>query len=224
MYSLHLVTVADVVDLVSTEGSTLSSPNQLTARIARNLADRYPSFVFEDISLTAWEAQVERGIGMMLRPLSRLLVEAGLDRAQARSIPVRLDLHGEPMGGSWIPASLITQAEDLIESRLERQLARLREAEIDPVATVGTLLLAFAAAREAGAGLLEANRVMVPGAEPRGPLLIANRKSLPADLRKRLEEAAKPPKQPGLVARLVGRRANVRPDWPPSKLDGVDPD
>ena len=46
----------------------------------------------------------------------------------------------------------------------------------------------------------------VPEADPPGSrVIVAARKSLDKDLRKRLETAAKPPKQPGMIGRLLGR-------------------
>jgi hypothetical protein len=45
-----------------------------------------------------------------------------------------------------------------------------------------------------------------PQATPPGARVVyPDRKRLPKDLRRRLEESAKPPKQPGLLSRLMGR-------------------
>ena len=45
-----------------------------------------------------------------------------------------------------------------------------------------------------------------PAADPPGAVVrVADRKRLDVDVRRRLEEAAKPPKKPRLVARLLGR-------------------
>ena len=60
-----------------------------------------------------------------------------------------------------------------------------------------------------GLGLYEASDVFVPGmleSQPPGiRLLQPDRKRLPKELRVRLEEASRPPREPGLVARLLGR-------------------
>jgi hypothetical protein len=54
----------------------------------------------------------------------------------------------------------------------------------------------------------------VPASEPPGLRLVApDRKRLERDLRRRLEAAARPPKEPGFVARLLGRAA-PRADHP----------
>ena len=64
--------------------------------------------------------------------------------------------------------------------------------------------------RAAGVGLFEAIDVITLDAPesfpPNARVVAGERRRLPPDLRKRLEEAAKPPKQPGLVARIFGRR------------------
>jgi hypothetical protein len=109
------------------------------------------------------------------------------------------------MAGGYVPAHLMSEFAALLESRLERHLRRLREAELDPVANMGLLIEAAAYAREHHTGLIEAVGV-VDGLAPGSPVVVADRKRLPKELRKRLEEAAKPPKKPGLVARLLGAR------------------
>jgi hypothetical protein len=173
--------------------------------LAAFLAGRQPSFVLTEISLTNWEAQIDRGIGMLMRPPARILIDAGMERSLAQQFPIRLGHDAGSMAGAYVPAHLMEQFAALLEARLERHLRRLREAELDPVANMGLLLEAAAYARENRAGLIEAAGV-VDGLPPGTPVVIANRKHLPKELRKRLEEAAKPPKKPGLVARLFGAR------------------
>jgi hypothetical protein len=238
MYSLHLVKVEDVVDFLGgLDGGSAGKPtsetwgwlansdarglDRVTQNLALHLSNRRPAYVFDDVSLTSWEAMIERGIGMMLRPPARLLVEAGMDRDLAQRFPVRLDNVGGVMGGAWVPAHLVQNIEAMIESRLERQLARMRNAEMDPVATMGTMLLALQAAQEAGAGLYEASGVLVPGANVRGTVLRAERELLPKDLRKRLEIAAKPPKKPGLFSRIGKGRGTTELDFAPSAMDDI---
>ncbi|MDQ3514488.1 MAG: hypothetical protein M3462_12695 [Chloroflexota bacterium] len=205
-----------------------------TAGLAVALAVAGPSFVHPGISLTALEARIDRGVGMLLRPPARLFIGAGLDPALARQMPVRLDLAGgAPMGGAFIPAHLVPELESLIERRLARFLRRLADAEMDPVATLGLLLDACAVARARGCGLYESLDVIVadaPASWPPGGVRLADRKRLDPVLRRRLEEAAKPPKpvkRPGLVARMLGRGSAVTPNghagadaWPG---DAVDP-
>jgi hypothetical protein len=81
------------------------------------------------------------------------------------------------------------------------------------------LLEASAYAAERGLGLYEAADVVVPGvaaSEPPGLRLVApDRKRLQRDLRRRLEAAARPPKEPGFLARMLGRGlAAPRQDGP----------
>jgi hypothetical protein len=90
----------------------------------------------------------------------------------------------------------------------------MAEAELDAPAFLGVLLEASAYAAERGLGLYEATDVVVPGvaaSEPPGLRLIApDRKRLERDLRRRLEAAARPPKEPGLLARMLGRGGAAR--------------
>jgi hypothetical protein len=161
------------------------------------------------LALTTLEARIDRGVGMLLRPPSRLFAEAGLDVPAARAMPIRLDLASGLMGGAFVPARLVPQLQDLLDGRLERFARRLNEAELDGVAALGLLYELCAAARARGVGIYEALDVITldapaswpPGARVYGP----DRKRLDKRLRARLEEAAKPPRKPGLVARLLGR-------------------
>jgi hypothetical protein len=156
---------------------------------------------------------------MLLRPPSRLFGDAGLETIAARAMPIRLDAGGGIMGGAFMPPALIPQFRDLLEQRLDRLALRLAEAELDAPAFLGVLLEASAYAADRGFGLYEAIDVVVPGvpaSEPPGLRLVApDRKRLERDLRRRLEAAARPPKEPGLLARLLGRGvAVVRADDP----------
>ena len=183
--------------------------NAVSYGLAQLLATAGPSFAMTGLALTTIEARVDRGVGMLLRPPSRLFVEAGLDVTAARAMPIRLELSRGLMGGAFVPARLVPDLEALIDRRLERFLRRFGEAELDGVAAVGLLLDACAAARQRGVGLIEALDVVTleaPESFPPGAVVVpGERRRLDAALRKRLEAAAKPPKQPGLVARLFGR-------------------
>lgn len=187
-----------------------SGANAVTYGLAKALAVTHPSFAMPGLALTTLEARIDRGVGMLVRPPSRLLREAGLSNAAAHAMPIRLDLSQGLMGGAFVPAHLVPRLEELIENRLVRFLRRLREAEYDEVAAVGLLLEAIGYARERNFGLYEALDVVAPddpAFNPPGAVVIpADRKRLDKALRARLEEAAKPPKQPGLIARLFGRR------------------
>jgi hypothetical protein len=183
--------------------------NAVSFGLAQLLATVEPSFAMHGLALTTIEARIDRGVGMLLRPPSRLFIEAGLDPKAARTMPIRLDLSRGLMAGAFIPARLVPDLEALIERRLGRFLRRFADAELDGVAAVGLLIDACATARARGVGLFEAIDVIAldaPESDPPGARIVAGeRQRLDRTLRKRLEEAAKPPKQPGLVARLFGR-------------------
>ena len=184
--------------------------NAVSFGLAQALAAAHPTFLLPGAGLTIWEARIDRGVGMLLRPPSRLFGEAGLATAAARAMPIRLDLGAGTMGGAFVPARLVPDLRRLLDERTERLMKRLIEAELDGVAVLGLLIDAVGYAADRGLGLYEAIDVIVPEApeaDPPGARVLApNRKTLDPALRRRLEEAAKPPKQPGLAARLFGRR------------------
>ncbi|MGH2618703.1 MAG: hypothetical protein ACRDJC_26035, partial [Thermomicrobiales bacterium] len=148
-------------------------------------------------------------IGMLLRPPSRLFADAGLATAAARAMPIRLDATGGIMGGTFMPPALTPRFRDELERHMDRLARRMAEAEMDAPALLGMLMEAAAYAAERGLGLYEASDVVVPGVPESAPpglrLVVPDRKRLDRDLRKRLEEAARPPREPGLLARLFGR-------------------
>ncbi len=185
--------------------------NAVSYGLAQVLATTQPTFLLPGAGLTVWEARIDRGVGMLLRPPSRLFVDAGLAVPAARAMPIRLDLHRGLMGGAHVPARLVPDLTRLLETRTERLLRRLTEAELDAVAVLGLLLQACAYASERNLGLYEALDVITPEAPesmpPGGRVFVADRKRLDPTVRKRLEAVAKPPKQPGLLARLFGRDA-----------------
>ena len=117
-----------------------------------------------------------------------------------------------------MPPAQMPRFRDLLEQRLDRLARRLAEAELDAPAFLGVLLEASAYAADRGLGLYEATDVVVPGvpaSEPPGlRLVVPDRKRLERDLRRRLEAAARPPKEPGLLARLLGRGVVPRADDP----------
>lgn len=185
--------------------------NLVSQGLGRFLAAAHPSFVGDGVAPTVLEARIDRGVGMLLRPPARLFGDAGLETKAARSMPIRLDLGRGGMGGAHVPARLVPDLERLIEARTVRLLRRLSEAELDAVPTLGLLIQACAYARERGFGLYEAMDVFAPwtpgGSPPGAAVVWADRSNLEPALRRRLEEAAKPPKRPGLIRRLFGRRS-----------------
>jgi hypothetical protein len=186
-----------------------ASANAISFGLARLLSATEPVFLLPDLGLTQLEARFDRGLGMMLRPPSRLFSEAGLEIAAARAMPIRLDTAGGSMGGAFLPPSRTVEFRDQLERRVERLARRMAEAEMDAPAYVGLLLEAASYASERGLGLYEAIDVVVPGEPSSGPpgvrLIMPDRKRLDRELRTRLETASRPPKEPGLLTRLFSR-------------------
>lgn len=193
------------------EGSE-EGANAVSHGLALALATAQPTFATPGLALTTLEARIDRGIGMLIRPPSRLFADAGLPPAAAWAMPIRLDLARGTMGGAFVPARLVPDLERLIETRSARLLRRLAEAELDNVAVLGLLIDACATARRQGFGLYEALDAVVPDAPEADPpgarVVTADRRRLDPALRGHLEALAKPPKPPGLVARLLGRGAD----------------
>lgn len=185
-----------------------SAVNRLTLGLARFLSSESPVFFHDGLSLTTFEARIDRGIGMLLRPPSRLFLDLGLDPAIARVMPIRLDLQHGGMGGAFVPARLVPQMRTILDERMVRILRRLNEADYDGVATLGLLIEAVDYAVERGLGLFEAIDAISPdhpATWPAGAVVLgADPKRLDRDLRKRLEAAAKPEKRPGLIRRIMG--------------------
>src|SRR5215218_9610659 len=143
----------------------------------------------------------------------------GPETMAARAMPIRLDASGGIMGGAFMPPAQTPRFRDLLEQRLDRLARRMAEAELDAPAFLGILLEASAYAADRGLGLYEAADVVVPGvsaSEPPGLRLVTpDRKRLQRDLRRRLEAAARPPKEPGLLARMLRRGVTAsRADGP----------
>jgi hypothetical protein len=181
--------------------------NQVTYGLAQALASSQPVFFQDGFGLTPWEARIDRGVGMLMRPPSRLFSDAGLDAAASRAMPIRLDLQHGMMGGAWIPARLIPELEQLLENRLERTARRLHDGEYDPYAMIGLMLEAVRYAREGELGLFEAMDIVGPGGEaaPGVRVIMADPKRIDPEIRQRIEIAIKPPKKPGLLSRVLGR-------------------
>jgi hypothetical protein len=200
-------------------GGNEAGANAVSFELARVLGATEPVFYMPGLGFTQLEAKVDRGIGMLLRPPSRLFADAGLETNAARAMPIRIDAAGGMMGGAFIPPALTPQFHDLLEQRLDRLARRIAEAEMDAPALLGSLLDAAAYAAERGYGLVEAIDVFVPDVPESAPpgmrLVIPDRKRLDRDVRARLEEASRPPREPGVLARLFRRGGAPR---------GQDPD
>ncbi len=183
--------------------------NTVTFALASLLALRSPTFPTPGAGLSLWEARVDRGAGMLLRPPSRLFIEAGLPARFARAMPIRLDPGAGAMGGAWIPARLVPELQRILDSRLERSVRRLVDAEMDPFIALGEFMAAADAAAAGGLGLYEAVNVLIaddPASWPPGSeVVLVDRKHLSSERRERIATAMRPPKQPGRLARLFGR-------------------
>jgi hypothetical protein len=184
--------------------------NRITRGLAIALGQSGPFFTHRAFGLSFWEAQVDRPIGMLMRPPARLFMDAGLDTTVARTMPIRLDFQHGMMGGAYIPARLIDQAYQLLDDHMERSVKRLVAAEYDPVATLGIMWEAVSYARDRGMGLYEAMDVVGPDGQglPGMTMYSPDRKRLDIDLVARIDEYRKPPKKPGLLQRMFGRGAS----------------
>lgn len=181
----------------------------LTLGLARRLAVGEPVFFHDGLSLSTFEARFDRGIGMLMRPPSRLFIDAGLEPAAAHRLPIRLDPQSGSMGGAFVPARLIPDMRRILDDRMVRILRRLVEAEYDAIAMLGLLIEATDHVAGRGLGLYEAIDAVAPDhpeSLPTGArLVLADPKRLDRDLRVRLETALKPEKQPGRIKRIFGR-------------------
>ena len=181
--------------------------NEVTVRLAYALGQAHPTFAAPGFGLTLWEARVDRGVGMYLRPPSRLFREFGFELDVLRSIPIRVDTNLGIMGGAYIPSHLLPKVRDLLDQREERMARRLREAEYDPVIALTLFRDAVDYALDRNMGLFEALDAVGPGGESifDGDVVIGSRDRVPKAERKRIDEISKPPKKPGLFKRLIGR-------------------
>lgn len=182
-------------------------PNELSFGFAGWLALQQPIFARQGLSLSSWEARVDRGAGMLLRPPSRLFGEAGFDQPIARAMPIRIEGGDAMMGGAFVPARLIGDFLTRLERHTERSVRRLDEAELDGPELTALMLEAARYASARGFGLYEAVDLLDgadPGTWPRGVSVIA--RATDRGEVERIRQASLPPKEPGLIARLLGRR------------------
>lgn len=215
--SLHPVTVDDVREYLdrsayrasfgdqeSTRLATARELNNLTAGLARDLIRKSPVFAAEGLSFTAWEARVDRGVGMLLRPPSRLFGEAGLPKGYARRMDIRLDPMGVTMAGAFIPPHLVSEARQVLEDHLDRSVRRMVEAGMDAVTLQSLMIESVRYASEIGSGLIEASGVLDPfdsSTWPQGATIVV--RSSDRDLIRRIEAATKPPKRDGIVQKSL---------------------
>ncbi len=181
---------------------------RITYGLALALVQVAPVFTCRDaFGLSFWEAQVDRPLGMLMRPPARLFIETGLDTLAARAMPTRLDFQMGMMGGAYIPARLIDQAYQLLDDHMERSVQRLMAAEYDPMASLGLMYEAVTYARDNAMGLYEAMDVTGPEGEglPGATVIRPDRRRLDRNVAERIAAYQKPPKKPGLIQRMMGR-------------------
>src|SRR5918994_5073225 len=112
--------------------------NAVSYGLARMLGAVEPVFFVPGLGFTQLEAKFDRGIGMLLRPPSRLFGDAGLEPIAARAMPIRIDAAGGIMGGAFMPPpAQLPRFRDLLEQRLDRLARRMAEAELDAPAFLG---------------------------------------------------------------------------------------
>lgn len=180
--------------------------NQISLGLAWALSGEHPAFARKGFGLSIWEARVDRGLGMLMRPPSRLFMDAGLERGLVQVMPIRLDLQGGMMGGAYIPARLMNNLAELLDSRLERMARRLHDAENDPFPMLELMQQAVDYARARGLGLYEAQDAIGSAAVAGMHVIEANdRKHMNAELRHRIELATIPEKKPGFLSRFFRR-------------------
>ncbi len=181
--------------------------NQISLGLAWALGATEPSYLIPGFGLSIWEARIDRGIGMLLRPPSRLFLDAGLNAETARAMPIRLDPQMGMMGGAYVPPRLVPDLHELLESRFERTVRRLVEADYDPVAILGPVHEAVDRARTQGHGLFEALDAFGPDGQgmPGMRVIMADPKRMDKALRRRIEAAQRVPRKAGLLVRLFGR-------------------
>ncbi len=180
--------------------------NRITLGLAWALAGEHPTFVRQGFGLTTWEARIDRGVGMLMRPPARIFVDAGVPRPAMQSIPIRLEVQAGMMGGAYVPPRLINDLGELLDSKLERMAKRMNDADYDPFAMIALLHQAVSYARERGLGLYEAQDA-VGGPVPGMHVVEApEKKRMDTDLRKRIETAIAEEKKGSLFSRFFGKK------------------
>jgi hypothetical protein len=191
-----------------------------TATFAHALAELQPVFLHESLTLTAWEARIDRGAAMLLRPPARLFVEAGLPARLGHRLPVRLDSGGASMGGAWVPPHLVPQFAALLDTRFDRIAQRLAESDLDPLGVIAMSQAALAYAAAHNLGLFESDGVVLADAPAGASLRLYDRKRVDPALRQRVAVAVAPAKAPGLLSRLTRRHPATDAPSPNGKHEG----
>ncbi len=186
-----------------------SGANVVSLTLAQILAAAQPSYVQEGLSLTTLEAAVDRGVGMLLRPSSRLFADLGVPTAAARTMPIRIDASAGMLGGAYIPANLVPQFRDLLRERDVRFVRRLHDSGFDGVGVYGFLLELATYAADRRMGLFEAVDAVTPDAPRFNPpgtrIVLVDRKRMDHETVVRLTQSLKPPKR-SFMDRMAGRR------------------
>ncbi len=169
-----------------------SAANRISTGLALAMADLHPPFATEGFGLPPWEAQCDRGIGMIMRPPARAFVDNGVHPLITGKMPIRLDLQGGIMAGAWIPPHLIGHLDELIENRVERWAKRIHDAEMDPYPLLITMRMATDVAIRTGLGQIEAINIIGPDTRI---VEIPTRKKMDAAFRARIDTAIMPEKK-----------------------------
>jgi hypothetical protein len=174
--------------------------------LAQFLALEHPTFAGQGLALTSWEARVDRGIAMLVRPPSRLFADAGLPVQIARRIPIRLDLGEGMMGGGYIPARLMPQAQEMVYRNIKRSVRRMIDAEMNATTLQALMMEAVDYAAASHLGLFEAVGLVDfsdPATWPPGSQ-VHNRPSDKGILQL-VADAARPDPKPSRISRLFNR-------------------
>lgn len=176
----------DLPGLMSDEVSEADA-NRLTGGLALAMAEQFPTYHADTCGLTQWEAMIDRGVGMLMRPPARIFVDHGHNPYMIDKMPIRLDLQGGfPMGGAWIPPHLVPKLHEMIEQRFDLWAKRIQEAEMDPYTLLGTIHMATEAAMKDGLGLMESSDVLQMGT----PVIQApEKKKMDPEMRSRIQTA-----------------------------------
>lgn len=181
---------------------TEDEANRLTTGMALAMSEKLPSFYYDSCSFTHWEAMIDRGIGMLMRPPARVFVDHGHNPYLIDKMPIRLEMQGGfPMGGSWVPPHLIPKLQEMVEQRFDLWAKRLHEAEMDPYPILATLHMAVEEASKRGLGLMESMDVLQPGSQV---VETPGRKQMNPAMRERIDAAIKEEKQ-SLMDKLFRR-------------------
>lgn len=191
----------DLPTLLANEVSEQEA-NRLTSGLALAMAEAHPTFYYDGCGLTPWEAMIDRGVGMIMRPPARIFVDHGHNPYLIDAMPIRLDLQGGgPMAGAWIPPHLIPKLHQMIETRLDLWAKRIHEAELDPYPLLTTFHMATEEAMKQGLGLIESLDVLPPGSRV---VETPDRKKMDPAMRERIQAAIAEDKQ-SLMDKLFRR-------------------